>query len=136
MGYRFTKDNMSLALDKFGVGYSSPVYTGICNMTGVLASRKNQHYGYAALSDNNSLIIADYNLLITETLYEIPLLSIRSIKVSKMPIAGTYTVKIEFLYEGKKMRFILTIPPKVFGSDFDEQKDNAERLINELKSYA
>ena len=53
-----------------------------------------------------------------------------------MPIIGTYTVKIEFLYEGKKMRFVLTIPPKVFGSDFDEQGDNAERLINELKSYA
>ena len=136
MGLKATKADMTAALDKFGVDYSFPVYTSICDMTGIFSSKRNQHFGYAALSDNKSIIIADYNLMLIESLYEIPLLSIRSVKVSKMPIIGTYIVKLEFLYEGKKMRFDLAMPSKVIGSDFDEQGGNAEALINELKSYA
>lgn len=130
-----TKADMISALDKFGVGYRCPVYAGVRNMT-FFASRSNQKFGYAALSDNDSLIIADYDMLMKESLYEIPLLSILSVKAKRMPIIGTNIVKLEFLYEGKKMRFDLTISPKVIGSDFDEQGGNAEALINELKYYA
>lgn len=136
MGLTVKTADMTAALDKFGVGYKYPIYTAICNMTGFFADKRKQHFGYAAISDNNCLLLADYNVFLSETLYEIPLSSIKNVKISKVPLIGTTTVKILFLQDGKKMRFDLTISPKIIGSDFSDHSENMQGLLEILQNCA
>lgn len=136
MKLTFKSEDMYSALDKFDVGYSYPVSAVICNMTGFFASKKNLHSGFVALSERNSLIIADYNMIMQETLYEIPMASIKSLKIGrKALLVGTQTIKIEFLSEGKKFRFDISIAPKIIGGDFNEQEENMGAIISELQNY-
>lgn len=136
MKLTFKTEDMYASLDKFDVEYSYPVSASICNMTGFFASNKNIHAGFAAISARDSLIIADYNVLMAETLYEIPLTSIRSLKISKSLLLGVQTVKIEFLSDGKKCRLDVNIAPKVLTGEFPDQKENMGSLIDTLKGWA
>lgn len=136
MKLTFKTEDMYASLDKFDVGYSYPVSVSICNMTGFFASNKNIHAGFAAISARNSLIIADYNVLMAETLYEIPMKSVRSLKISKALLLGVQTVKIEFLSDGKKCRLDVNIAPKVLTGEFPEQKENMVSFIDTLKGWA
>ncbi len=136
MKLTFKTEDMYAALDKFDAGYSYPISVSVCNMTGFFASKKNIHAGFAAISDRNSLIIADYNVFMVENLYEIPMTSVRSLKISKALLLGVQTIKIEFLSEGKKCRFDISVVPKVLTGEFPEQKENMESLINTLQSWA
>lgn len=136
MKLTFKTEDMYSSLDKFGVNYRYPVSVSTCDMTGFFASNKNVHAGFAAISARDSLIIADYNVIMTETLYEIPMTSIRSLKISKALLLGVQTVKIEYLSDGKKCRLDVNIAPKVLTGDFHEQKENMESLIDTLKGWA
>lgn len=136
MKLSFKTEDMYASLDKFDVGYSYPVSASICNMTGFFVSNKNVHAGFAAISARDSLIIADYNVIMTETLYEIPLTSVRSLKISKSLLLGAQTAKIEFLSEGKKCRLDITVVPKILTGEFPDQKENMGAFIDTLKGWA
>lgn len=136
MKLTFKTEDMYASLDKFKVDYSYPVSVSICNMTGFFVSNKNVHAGFAAISARDSLIIADYNLLMAETLYEIPLTSIRSLKISKALLLGVQTIKIGYLSEGRKCRLDVNIAPKVLTGEFPDQKENMGSFIDTLKGWA
>lgn len=139
MGLTVTKQEMLSALDQCGCGYIYPVYCNILDKGSFLSTNLNIHYGFLAITDRNELFVVDYNLLKEKTVSCYPAASFKSIKISKVPLLGSYNVTVDILpaFPGDKRRiYKYTIGSKILGSDFDEQGQNLQGIINVLKSWS
>lgn len=54
---KFNSENMTEALDRFGKQYKYPIYASIRNMTGFFSRPSDVISGYAAITDDNFLIL-------------------------------------------------------------------------------
>lgn len=135
---KFDSELMYSELEQFGESYSLPVYMSLVDMNSFFSSNTKQRPGFAAISDSGSLLVVYHDLLgmlgAKEPVYlSLPLPSLNKLKIGR-PLGG-YRLKLTFLVEGKKRRYIITLPKKVWNSDFNEQEQNIYSFIDSLKQW-
>lgn len=130
--FKVSKELMEESLEVFGESYNCPVYISIVNMSSFFSSRRNIHYGYAAITDSGCIIITEYSLFSEQARYTIPLDSIKSLKVKKVLFGLGHNIKLESMCEGKKLRLEISVSNKAPKKEFEEHKENAELFMKAL----
>lgn len=136
---KLDKNLMHTALQSLllpGEGYFGAVYAGF-GRGGVLStSAMDNRYGFLAVTNQNRLLIAQYNIL-TIPLFQgaLPLQALESLKISKTML-NLYSVKMQFRAQGKTCKLACKISPKVYGMDLKEQQENAEQLLKTLQKWS
>ena len=133
LSMKCNSEEMDNELSFFGRPYSYPIYISLWDMSGFLASNRNVKSGYAAISDDGVLLLTGEGLIGGAAHYEIPRLTISSLKVKKYAFYNSYKVEIKGKNEGKKYYYKLTVNGKMVGSSagkFPEHEKNAAELIN------
>ncbi len=119
-----------------GEGYFGAVYAGFGRGSVLSTSALDNRYGFLAVTNQNRLLIAQYNVL-TMPLFQgaLPLQALDSLKVSKT-ILNMYSVKMQFRAQGETCKLACKISPKVYGMDLKEQQQNAEQLLKTLQKWS
>lgn len=123
---------MMEALDGFMMPYNYPVYSMVFNMSSFFASRKNSSYGFLAVNDNGYFLVAEYSIFGEKGRHLIMFDNISKLKVKKAAFGLSCRIILEALCEGKKLRLDISVPLKVGGNGFDDQKQNLQHLIDAL----
>lgn len=118
-----------------GEGYFGAVYAGFGRGSVLSTSALDNRYGFLAVTNQNRLLIAQYNIL-TMPLFQgaLPLQALESLKVSKT-ILHMYSVKMKFRAQGETCKLVCKISSKVYGMDLKEQQENAEQLLKVLQKW-
>lgn len=136
---KFNSENMTEALERFGKQYKYPIYASIRNMTGFFSRPSDVISGYAAVTDDNFLILVQipvFGTINDAEYFQLPVLGIKRLKIKKSPLINIYTVDIRGIADGKKYRFKITIASKVGGKGFPEQTSNHAGFIEKLKKWS
>jgi len=118
-----------------GEGYFGAVYAGFGRGSVLSTSALDNRYGFLAVTNQNRLLIAQYNIL-TMPLFQgaLPLQALESLKVSKT-ILNMYSVKMQFRAQGETCKLACKISPNVYGMGLKEQQENAEQLLKVLQKW-
>ncbi|MGN1224220.1 MAG: hypothetical protein ACI4TG_03805 [Ruminococcus sp.] len=118
-----------------GEGYFGAVYAGFGRGSVLSTSALDNRYGFLAVTNQNRLLIAQYNIL-TMPLFQgaLPLQALESLKVSKT-ILNMYSVKMQFRAQGETCKLACKISPNVYGMGLKEQQQNAEQLLKVLQKW-
>lgn len=130
--FKVTEQSMMEVLDGFMMPYDYPVYSAIFNMSSFFASRKNSSYGFLAVNDNGYLLVAEYSIFGEKGRYTVMFDNISKLKVKKVAFGRSCRINLEALCEGKKLRLEITIPLNSVGKRLNNQKQNAQLLIDAL----
>lgn len=136
---KFNSENMTEALDRFGKQYKYPIYASIRNMTGFFSRPSDVISGYAAVTDDNFLILVQipvFGTINDAEYFQLPVLGIKKLKLKKTAILNVYTVDIRGIADGKKYRFKIVTVSKVAGKGFPEQTANHAGFIDKLKRWS
>ncbi len=136
---KFNSENMTEALDRFGKQYKYPIYASIRNMTGFFSRPSDVISGYAAVTDDNFLILVQipvFGTINDAEYFQLPVLGIKKLKLKKTAILNAYTVDIRGIADGKKYRFKIVTVSKVTGKGFPEQTANHAGFIERLKRWS
>lgn len=119
-----------------GEGYFGAVYAGFGRGSVLSTSALDNRYGFLAVTNQNRLLIAQYNIL-TMPLFQgaLPLQALDSLKISKT-LLNMYSVKMQFRAQGETCKLACKISPKVYGMDLKEQQQNAEQLLKTLQKWS
>lgn len=115
--------------------YFGAVYVGFGRGSVLSTSALDNRYGFLAITNQNRLLIAQYNIL-AMPLFQgaLPLQALESLKVSKTML-NMYSVKMQFRAQGETCKLACKISPKVYGMDLKEQQQNAEQLLEVLQNW-
>lgn len=118
-----------------GEEYFGAVYAGFGRGSVLSTSALDNRYGFLAVTNQNRLLIAQYNIL-TMPLFQgaLPLQALESLKVSKT-ILNMYSVKMQFRAQGETCKLACKISPNVYGMGLKEQQENAEQLLKVLQKW-
>lgn len=135
---KLDKNLMETALQSLllpGEGYFGAVCAGFGRGSVLSTSALDNRYGFLAVTNQNRLLIAQYNIL-TMPLFQgaLPLQALESLKVSKT-ILHMYSVKMQFRAQGETCKLACKISPNVYGMDLKEQQKNAEQLLKVLQKW-
>lgn len=118
-----------------GESYFGAVYAGFGRGSVLSTSALDNRYGFLAVTNQNRLLIAQYNIL-TIPLFQgaLPLQALESLKISKT-LLNMYSVKMQFRAQGETCKLACKISPNVYGMDLKEQQENAEQLLKMLQKW-
>lgn len=141
---QFDYDHMSSVLEKTGISYNYPVYSSINNMSSFFATNIAVRFGYAAISDRDSVLIYSADMfsmmdLTNAVCIELPFAGIHDVKIKHHKLNGSYTVNIKGIAGGKKYHYRLEIPSKLIGKakgKFPDQKENSDGFTDILQRWA
>lgn len=136
---KFDSKLMYSDLEWFGESYNYPVYISLLDKSSFFCSNTKPHAGFTAISDSGNLLIVHYSLLgmlgASKPEYlSFPLLSLNKLKISKFPFLNGSTIKLEFLVNGKKYRYTISMPGKVANTDLYEQEQNYYGFLDTLRN--
>lgn len=136
---KFDSENMVAALERFGKQYKYPIYASTRNVTGFCSRARDVTSGYAAISDDNFLILVQipvFGTLNDAEYFQLPVLGIKKLKLKKVPLLNSYVIDIKGIADGKKYRFKINTVSKVGGKGFPEQSVNYSGFIERLKKWS
>ena len=139
LSMKCNSEEMDNELSFFGRPYSYPIYISLWDMSGFLASNRNVKSGYAAISDDGVLLLTGEGLIGSAAHYEVPKLTISSLKVKKLPLINSYNVEVKGNKEGKKYYYKLSVSGRIIGgaSDkFPDHEENASGFLETLRQWA
>lgn len=111
-----------------------PVYGGFGKISNFLPAPINNVYGFMAITNMHRLLIARFSILGTSMgNMSIPLKCIKSMKVSKT-IFGQTSIKMVIDNQGEDFKMNCTFANNVYGMGISNQKENLEKLINEIEN--
>lgn len=136
---KFNAENMIAALSGFYKKYKYPVYVKVSVQGGFFSSETVMRYGYAAISDDHFLLVADYETEDSENVlyHRLPVTGMRSLSVKKADKVNMFAVRIKGITaESKKYRIKIFVTASEGGSSLPEQKENSVGFIEKLSKWS
>lgn len=136
---RFNAENMHSELDRFEKKYKYPVYVTVSVLNGVFGKEEVRRHGYAAISDDFFLLVADYASVDSEEViyHKLPVTGMNSVKVGKADKINMHTVSIKGVTTaGKKYKINISVTGSEAGNSLPDQSENCIKFIEKLKKWA
>lgn len=136
---KFNTENMLAQLDSFEKTYKYPVYVTVSVLGGIFGAEAALRHGYAAISDDHFLLVADYESVDSENviLHRLPATGMSSVKVTKDEKINMYTVHIKGVTViGKKYKIRISVTGTEAGNSLPDQGENSEKFIRKLKKWS
>lgn len=113
-----------------GEDYKYPIYAGFGS------GRYDKRYGYLSVTNYNNLLMAQFTVIGTLLVRAaLPLKSMTSLKISKVPLTKIISAKLRFNINGEKVDLKFIANPKVFMTDLNDQEQNLPGLLDELRKW-
>lgn len=136
---RFNAENMISELDSFGKEYRYPVYVTTSVLNGIFGKEEVRRHGYAAISDDFFLLVADYASVDSEEIiyHKLPITGMSSIKVGKADKIDMYIVSVKGItIAGKKYKIKISVTGSDTENSLPDQSENCAKFIERLKKWS
>lgn len=136
---KFNTENMLAELDRFEKTYKYPVYVTVSVHNGIFGAETARRHGYAAISDDYFLLIADYESTDSEEIlyHRLPVTGMSSVRVQKADKINMYTVYIKGITaESIKYKIKISVTGTEAGSSLPDQGENCVKFIKKLKKWS
>ena len=136
---RFNAENMYSELDRFEKKYKYPVYVTISVLNGVFGKEEVRRHGYAAISDDFFLLVADYKSVDSEEViyHKLPVTGMSSVKVGKADKINMHTISVKGITTaGKKYKIKISVTGSEAGSSLPDQGENCKKFVKRLKKWS
>lgn len=136
---KFNKENMAAELDRFGKTYKYPVFVTISVQNGILGSKLIIRHGYAAISDDHFLLIADYESADSEKIiyHRLPVTGMSSVRVRKADKMNIFTVRIKGITsESIKYKIKVTVTGTEVENGLPDQVENCTGFVDRFRKWS
>ncbi len=136
---KFNAENMLEELDTFGKAYKYPVYVSVTDPNGLFSSNRNVKSGYAAISDDYFLLLAEIPTIgfIGDTKYcKLPISGISRLKIKKAPLINLYIISVKGIADGKKYKIKLNLSCRGVGNSFPDQAKNGASFLEKMTKWS
>lgn len=136
---KFNTENMLAELDHFEKTYKYPVYVTVSVRNGMFGAEAARRHGYAAISDDYFLLIADYESTDSEAIlyHRLPVTGMSSVRVQKADKINMYIVCIKGITaDRKKYKIKISVTGSEAGSSLPFQGENCAKFIQTMKKWS
>lgn len=136
---KFNKENMTVELDRFGKTYKFPVFVTVSVQKGILGAESARRHGYAAISDDHFLLIADYESAGPEeaVCHRLPVTGMSSVRVGKADKINVFTVRIKGITsDSKKYKIKVTVSGSGVENGLPDQVENCTKFVERLRKWS
>ncbi len=136
---RFNAENMYHELDRFEKKYRYPVCVTVSVLNGVFGKEVVRRQGYAAISDDYFLLVADYESVDSDEViyHRLPVTGMNSVRVRKADKINMHIISVRGITaEGKKYRIKISVTGSEAGNSLPDQGENSVKFINELRKWS
>lgn len=135
---KFNKERMLADLNKFGDSYNYPIYCSVVDIDNFFSNGRPK-LGFAAITDNDELIMVEYpamGILENEIIHRLPLEYMIKCNIKNNLFGLGWILKTVFRINGKKVKYNINVTKKIGGnSDFDEQPENSDGFVHTFRCW-